>query len=168
MQETISESACLQSLQLPCAQPGDDQPAGGLRDPRLVLHLDLAGLCWGDGDGDLQQDVQHPPLPGPRSGPWPPGLQPPAASPVLSQVAGENILFSGKNLIFKTFLLLRSDHRGRNERAFHFQHFATKIIYDFLCVLGLTSTVASLRGNDLCNYILPLKGFLTLQATGCS
>ena len=84
VQETIPEPACLQSLQLSRAEPADDQCAGGLRDPLLVLHLDHTGL--GGGDVDLQQDEQHPPLPGPRSGPRPPGLHTPAASPLLSQV----------------------------------------------------------------------------------
>ena len=84
VQETISEPACLQSVQLSSAEPGDNQWAGGLRDPLLVLHLDHPGL--GGGDVDLQSDEQHPPLPRPRPGPRPAGLHSPAASPVLSEV----------------------------------------------------------------------------------
>ena len=84
MQETISPAACLQSVQLSCAEPGDDQRPGDLRDPLLVLHLEPPGR--GRGDVDLQSDGEHPPLPGPQSGARPPGLHTPAASPLLSQV----------------------------------------------------------------------------------
>ena len=150
VQETISQPASLQSVQLSCAEPGDNQCPGGLRHPLLVLHLDPPGL--GRGDVDLQSEEQHPPLPGPRPGTRPPGLHTPAASPLLSQVGSwlmEYLFHLGNNLLFLTILLLRSDQlgRGRNERTSYCQHFLTKIFYDVLCVLGLTSTVASLRGN---------------------
>ena len=85
LQETLSEPAGLQSVQLASGEPADHQCAGAPRHPRLVLHLDHTGLGWGD--VDLQQDGQHPALPEPLSGARPPGRQPPVPAPLLSQVA---------------------------------------------------------------------------------
>ena len=59
----------------------------------------------------------------------------------------ENYLFLLR--IISNFLLrFQSDPgtRTRNNTTFYCQHFATNLFHDFLCLLGLASTVASLRG----------------------
>ena len=73
----------------------------------------------------------------------------------------------GEYSLFNKISILRSDQQGRNEGSFCCQHFVTKIIHDFLCILGLTSTVASLRGYWMfLDLVVPDVFWLSLTAPG--